>query len=166
MLWWIAEELQWSPPVAVFTNILPNHIDWNSVLAIDFDAGVREQLIDDVGEPRDAPPPPLLRRIAFLDPIGSGWFDLGTGQAHRAAVLPDPEAPAAINAINLGVTHVDNVSASFPQLVVRTGSGALVSSLPLSGELLAVTVYRRGARAVALTLARLAVGLDLEGGAR
>jgi len=36
----------------------------------------------------------------------------------------------------------------------------------LNGELLAVTVYRRGARAVALTLARLAVGLDLEGGAR
>ncbi|MGA1224236.1 MAG: UDP-N-acetylmuramoyl-L-alanine--D-glutamate ligase [Phycisphaerales bacterium] len=29
MLWWIAEELQWSPPVAVFTNILPNHIDWH-----------------------------------------------------------------------------------------------------------------------------------------
>ena len=33
----------------------------------------------------------------------------------------------------------------------------------LNGELLAVTVYRKGAHAVALTIARLAVGAVVEG---
>ena len=29
MLWWLGETLRWSPPVAVLTNLLPNHIDWH-----------------------------------------------------------------------------------------------------------------------------------------
>lgn len=29
MLWWIGETLRWSPPVAVLTNLLENHIDWH-----------------------------------------------------------------------------------------------------------------------------------------
>jgi len=29
MLWWLSETRRWSPPVAVFTNLLENHIDWH-----------------------------------------------------------------------------------------------------------------------------------------
>jgi UDP-N-acetylmuramoylalanine--D-glutamate ligase len=33
MLWWIGETLRWSPPVAVLTNLLENHIDWHGSFA-------------------------------------------------------------------------------------------------------------------------------------
>lgn len=33
MLWWLGETLRWSPPVAVFTNLLENHIDWHGSFA-------------------------------------------------------------------------------------------------------------------------------------
>lgn len=33
MLWWIGETLRWSPPVAVFTNLLANHLDWHGEFA-------------------------------------------------------------------------------------------------------------------------------------
>ncbi len=134
------------------TRRIPNQVDWNSVLAIDFDAGVRQQRVDDVGDPANAPPPPLLRRIAFVDSVGSGWFDMDTGQAHRAAVLPDPEGPAAINAIDLGVTHMDRVTQPFPQLVVRDRVGNTVSSLALSGELVGVTYDETDDRVVTVEL--------------
>jgi UDP-N-acetylmuramoylalanine--D-glutamate ligase len=29
MLWWLGETLRWSPRVAVFTNLLANHLDWH-----------------------------------------------------------------------------------------------------------------------------------------
>ena len=29
MLWWIGETIRWSPRVAVFTNLLENHLDWH-----------------------------------------------------------------------------------------------------------------------------------------
>lgn len=33
MLWWLGETRRWSPPVAVFTNLLENHIDWHGSFA-------------------------------------------------------------------------------------------------------------------------------------
>lgn len=33
MLWWLGETLKWSPAVAVFTNLLENHIDWHGSFA-------------------------------------------------------------------------------------------------------------------------------------
>ena len=33
MLWWIAQAMPWSPPIAVFTNLLENHIDWHGSFA-------------------------------------------------------------------------------------------------------------------------------------
>jgi UDP-N-acetylmuramoylalanine--D-glutamate ligase len=33
MLWWLSETRRWSPPVAVFTNLLENHIDWHGDFA-------------------------------------------------------------------------------------------------------------------------------------
>ncbi len=33
MLWWIAQSMPWSPPIAVFTNLLENHIDWHGSFA-------------------------------------------------------------------------------------------------------------------------------------
>ncbi|MFM1868468.1 MAG: UDP-N-acetylmuramoylalanine--D-glutamate ligase [Planctomycetota bacterium] len=33
MLWWLGETRQWSPRVAVFTNLLENHIDWHGSFA-------------------------------------------------------------------------------------------------------------------------------------
>ena len=33
MLWWIGETLRWSPPVAVLTNLLENHLDWHGDFA-------------------------------------------------------------------------------------------------------------------------------------
>lgn len=33
MLWWLGETLRWSPPVAVLTNLLENHIDWHGSFA-------------------------------------------------------------------------------------------------------------------------------------
>jgi UDP-N-acetylmuramoylalanine--D-glutamate ligase len=33
MLWWLGETIRWSPPVAVFTNLLENHIDWHGSFA-------------------------------------------------------------------------------------------------------------------------------------
>ena len=33
MLWWIGETIRWSPRVAVFTNLLENHIDWHGDFA-------------------------------------------------------------------------------------------------------------------------------------
>ena len=33
MLWWLGETQRWSPPTAVFTNLLENHIDWHGNFA-------------------------------------------------------------------------------------------------------------------------------------
>ena len=33
MLWWLGEIQRWSPPTAVFTNLLENHIDWHGNFA-------------------------------------------------------------------------------------------------------------------------------------
>lgn len=33
MLWWLGETRRWSPPIAVFTNLLENHIDWHGSFA-------------------------------------------------------------------------------------------------------------------------------------
>ena len=33
MLWWLGETRRWSPRVAVFTNLLENHIDWHGSFA-------------------------------------------------------------------------------------------------------------------------------------
>ena len=33
MLWWLSETWRWSPPVAVLTNLLENHIDWHGDFA-------------------------------------------------------------------------------------------------------------------------------------
>lgn len=33
MLWWLGETMRWSPPVAVLTNLLPNHLDWHGDFA-------------------------------------------------------------------------------------------------------------------------------------
>ncbi len=33
MLWWLSETRRWSPPVAIFTNLLENHIDWHGDFA-------------------------------------------------------------------------------------------------------------------------------------
>ena len=33
MLWWLGESRRWSPRVAVFTNLLENHIDWHGSFA-------------------------------------------------------------------------------------------------------------------------------------
>ena len=33
MLWWLGETIRWSPRVAVFTNLLENHIDWHGDFA-------------------------------------------------------------------------------------------------------------------------------------
>jgi UDP-N-acetylmuramoylalanine--D-glutamate ligase len=33
MLWWLGETMRWSPPVAIFTNLLENHIDWHGDFA-------------------------------------------------------------------------------------------------------------------------------------
>ena len=33
MLWWLGETLRWSPPVAAFTNLLENHLDWHGGFA-------------------------------------------------------------------------------------------------------------------------------------
>lgn len=33
MLWWLGETARWSPPVAVLTNLLENHLDWHGSFA-------------------------------------------------------------------------------------------------------------------------------------
>jgi UDP-N-acetylmuramoylalanine--D-glutamate ligase len=83
MLWWLGETIRWSPRVAVFTNLLENHIDWHG----DFAHYARSKAMLRAFAPRDA------------------WFVTafaGSSAAARAATLgaapwwdrPSPDACA------------------------------------------------------------------------
>lgn len=50
MLWWIGETIAWSPRVAVFTNLLANHIDWHG----SFDHYARSKSLIRAFAPADA----------------------------------------------------------------------------------------------------------------
>ena len=50
MLWWIGETIRWSPRVAVFTNLLENHLDWHG----DFPAYSDAKAVLRAFSPRDA----------------------------------------------------------------------------------------------------------------
>jgi UDP-N-acetylmuramoylalanine--D-glutamate ligase len=50
MLWWLGETIRWSPRVAVFTNLLENHIDWHG----DFPAYSHAKAMLRAFAPRDA----------------------------------------------------------------------------------------------------------------
>lgn len=81
MLWWLGETLRWSPRVAVFTNLLENHLDWHG----DFPAYSHAKS--------------LLRAFATPDALFVSAFD-GTALAAHAVALgarpwwanPSPEA--------------------------------------------------------------------------
>ena len=81
MLWWLGETIRWSPRVAVFTNLLENHLDWHG----DFPAYSQAKAMLRAFAPRDA------------------WFVsafAGSAAASRAAALgaepwwdrPSPDA--------------------------------------------------------------------------
>ena len=83
MLWWLGETIRWSPRVAVFTNLLENHLDWHG----DFPAYSDAKAMLRAFAPRDA------------------WFVTafaGSSAAARAATLgaapwwdrPSPDACA------------------------------------------------------------------------
>jgi UDP-N-acetylmuramoylalanine--D-glutamate ligase len=83
MLWWLGETLRWSPRVAVFTNLLENHLDWHG----DFPAYSQAKAMLRAFAPRDA------------------WFVsafAGSDEAERAVALgaepwwgaPSPDACA------------------------------------------------------------------------
>ena len=50
MLWWLGETIRWSPRVAVFTNLLANHLDWHG----DFAAYSHAKAMLRAFAPRDA----------------------------------------------------------------------------------------------------------------
>lgn len=50
MLWWLGETIRWSPRVAVFTNLLENHLDWHG----DFPAYSHAKAMLRAFAPRDA----------------------------------------------------------------------------------------------------------------
>ena len=50
MLWWLGETVRWSPRVAVFTNLLENHLDWHG----DFPAYSHAKAMLRAFGPRDA----------------------------------------------------------------------------------------------------------------
>ena len=50
MLWWLGDTMRWSPRVAVFTNLLENHLDWHG----DFPAYSQAKSMLRAFAPRDA----------------------------------------------------------------------------------------------------------------
>jgi UDP-N-acetylmuramoylalanine--D-glutamate ligase len=154
MLWWLGETLRWSPPVAAFTNLLENHLDWHG----SFGHYARSKA--------------MIRAHA---PEGA-WFGTafeGTAEADRAVALGARPWWCGASAVDEGMPAVDALRPAVPgahnranaHLAIRAARAVLAYAEGVDGVASAVPIeiIRRRVEGFAGLPHRLALVAERDG---
>jgi UDP-N-acetylmuramoylalanine--D-glutamate ligase len=149
MLWWLGETLRWSPPVAAFTNLLENHLDWHG----EFAHYARSKSMIRAHASGDA-----WFGTAFEGtPAESRAIELGAAPWWRNAAPPEPGLPSA-ESLRPAVPGGHNRANA--HLAIRTAAALLRRA---GDECPDLEALRRGAESFAGLPHRLALVAERDG---